>query len=206
GLGKKWVTSFEGQNVFVVDRSAYGNRTYFPGCLSQSWSELGLSHNRPLNPFSGSVLTGCRGVHSLRAGATYAQRLHLVSGSLPVTSKLGRAEAGETAAQGYDIALSSTPGNLNPTEFANDRCSMKGTTDGTLSLIARSAWEKMSSRTRGVYCPIEENTVYYFNFRPAAGSAGATKCGTGNYICRVQVIDDIPATYYQDVRIATDSY
>lgn len=207
GLGKKWFTTYEGQNVFVVDRSAYGNRTYFTGCLSQSWSALGLSHSRSLNPFVGTVQTGCRGYGSIRAGDTYAQRVPFKTGSGAFSIKIARAEAGEVAGQAYDIAISAIPGNLDPTEFAdNKRCMQKNVTEGTISLMERSEWENLNPRNRGAYCPIEKNTKYYFNFRPSPGTQGATKCGTSSYVCRVQVVDDIPPSYYQDVRTPSDSY
>lgn len=206
GLGKKWATSYQGQNVFVVDRSAYSNRTYFPGCLSQSWSALGLSHNRTLNPLAiANVLNSCRSVSSLQAGVIYSQRVPIGSAPGTFSIKLGRAEAGETGGQLYDIAISKVPGNLNPgsDEFPVNasRCMKTGATDASISLVGRSAWSTLTSRMQGSYCRLEENTVYYFNFRPVG-----TSCGKGSYVCRVQVMDDIPSQYYQDVRVKTDSY
>lgn len=206
GLGKKWATTYQGQNVFVVDRSAYSNRTYFPGCLSQSWSALGLNHNRTLNPLAvANVLNSCRSVSSLQAGVTYSQRVPIGSAPGTFSIKLGRAEAGETSGQLYDIAISKVPGNLNPgsNEFPTNasRCMKTGSTDASISLVGRSAWGSLSSRMQGSYCPLEENTVYYFNFRPVG-----TSCGKGTYVCRVQVMDDVPSHYYQDVRVKTDSY
>lgn len=207
GLGQKWLTSYQGKKVFVVDRSAYGNRTYFPGCMTKYWPEQGLSHGFSLSPLAGSIGKSCRSDHSLRAGEIYSVRVPLKMGNEGFGSiKLARAEAGEAGGQVYDIALSSTPGDLNPTEFANDRCVKKGITDGTLTLMPRRVWVTLSSRDQRVYCPVEENKVYYFNFAPALGTRGATDCGKGGYICRVQYITDIPAAYYQDVRVKSESY
>lgn len=105
---------------------------------------------------------------------------------------LARAETGESLTA-YDIAVSTIPGDFSTTDT---RCKKSNTSGVTLKV--HDAITIPNPGPLFGSCPLNRNTLYYLNVRPAVGSPGETACGTSSTnACRFRwQFPSTPAGFY----------
>lgn len=163
--------------TYVFDRSSASSDTHVPGCIPTHYSNCQWAQNSTYV--------------SVKAGEVWAMRVPYAGvgsfsmGSMP----LRLAEAGENSdLSRWDLGISQTLGDFNP---ADRDCKRSNVSTFSLSIVDKGgAYEAYG-------CALEPGKMYYYNIRPAAGTASATQCGTSSSRhCRYRIINRLSSSNF----------
>ena len=153
---------------YVHDRGGL-SELYVPRCVPDQYSNCRAGGR--LSPYD-TVVWNQVWAMRIPAGSTF--------GSVRYPFSIQRAESGETL-NGFDFAISTTPG-----DFSGTNAACKATGDANLYVYGVGFY---TPKPFYPACPLTPGSLYYLNVRPAAGSAGATQCGTSAAnACRYRIV------------------
>ena len=160
--------------TYVFDRSSVSSDTHIPGCIPTYYSQCQWAR-------SSTYVT-------VKAGEVWSMRIPFKSADavyLDMSLELGEAGENQTLSR-WDIAVSRAPGDFN----APSACVRTNVSTSKLTLV-----DATYNAPSG--CQLQRNTLYYYNVRPAAGTAAASKCGTSTSdYCRYRIINGLRSTYF----------
>ncbi|WP_018233506.1 hypothetical protein [Thioalkalivibrio thiocyanodenitrificans] len=167
-------------HIYVFDRSRQSSDNHVPGCIPTEYQQCQWAQDSQYVSVKAGEVWSMRIPFSLDASGSYL--------SMP----LARGEAGENSTLSrFDVAITKTPGAFNTSDSACRRTNVSTYSFSFKDAIAGAAlWGG---------CPLDRNTMYYFNVRPAAGTESATRCGTNNNThCRFRIINRFSTSNFSD--------
>lgn len=134
---------------------------------------------------------------TLGVGQVWSMRLPFAQSSSTSTYSfsLARSETGESLIV-YDVAISAVVGDFGTS--IPTACKKFNASEAVLKVHDSVALPNPPSWLGS--CPLNRNTMYYINVRPAVGTTSETQCGTASSkACRYKIIlPDVPTGFYSN--------
>lgn len=160
--------------TYVFDRSSASSDTHVTGCIPTYYSNCQWAQNS-------TYVT-------VKAGEVWSMRIPFKSADpvyLEMPLRLSETNENGTLSR-WDVAVSRAPGDFN----APSACVRTNVSTSNMTLV-----DATYNAPSG--CQLQRNTVYYYNVRPAAGTASATSCGANSSsYCRYRIINRLHSDYF----------